>query len=381
LATAQHGRVDQARQQSGENGQTPAKLAQHLLDAGIYDALLEKMEPLYVSPRPELGMDMDRVIMPIVVDREIHGYIWIIAGDPPLTQLDEMAIKHGATVAALILFKELAVLEAQEKQKGDFLDQLLRGEYETAHFSEQARQLGYRSSRPHQVILIEGLQEMKSADQPLVNEITNWFRKQRRFPLVARRDQYLVLILENGETAAGKKMAADLVESLNHPTLRLLVGLGNAYDGGDNGQNADGRNPIRQSYEEAEEAIRISQSMGVREGVVPFQELGLLHWLYHLPPEKQADNIYLSYIDTLNEYDSERDADLVKTLECYLEHGGALVETAKKLFIHRNTLLHRLERIESLTHIDLRHPLHRLNLYAAIKSYRLQTGQQGNRYG
>jgi hypothetical protein len=34
-----------------------------------------------------------------------------------------------------------------------------------------------------------------------------------------------------------------------------------------------------------------------------------------------------------------------------------------------------------LTHIDLRHPLHRLNLYAAIKSYRLQTGQQGNRYG
>jgi purine catabolism regulator len=228
LATAQHGRVDQARQQSVENGQTPAKLAQHLLDAGIYDALLEKMEPLYVSPRPELGMDMDRVIMPIVVDREIHGYIWIIAGDPPLTQLDEMAIKHGATVAALILFKELAVLEAQEKQKGDFLDQLLRGEYETAHFSEQARQLGYRSSRPHQVILIEGLQEMKSADQPLVNEITNWFRKQRRFPLVARRDQYLVLILENGDTAAGKKMAAALVESLNHPTLRLLVGLGNA---------------------------------------------------------------------------------------------------------------------------------------------------------
>ena len=132
--------------------------------------------------------------------------------------------------------------------------------------------------------------------------------------------------------------------------------------------------PIRQSYEEAEEAIRISQLMGIEEGVVAFHDLGLLHWLYHLPAEKQADNIYLSYIQTLRQYDQERDADLVKTLESYLEHGGALVDTAKSLFIHRNTLLHRLERIESLCHIDLRHPLHRLNLYAAVKHYRLQGG-------
>lgn len=368
LATTQHGRVDEARRQSVDNGQTPSDLAQHLLNAGIYDALLEKMEPLHVAPMPDFGMDMERVIMPIVVDREIHGYIWLIAGDHPLTPLDEMAIRHGATVAALILFKEIAVQEAEEKRKGDFLDQLLRGEYAAARFSEQARQLGFRLNRPHQVMLIVGLQTMNAATLPLVNEITNWFRKQRRFPLVAWRDHYLVLILENDSSEDGKRLADELVESLNHPTLRLLVGLGRAYE------TAAIPNAIRQSYEEAEEAIRISQAMGVEEGVVAFHSLGLLHWLYHLPPEKQADNLYLGYIRILYDYDQERDAELVKTLECYLEHGGALVETAKILFIHRNTLLHRLERIESLCHIDLRDPLHRLNLYAAVKSYRLRGG-------
>lgn len=366
LATAQHGRVDEARRQSVDNGQTPPELAQHLLDAGIYDALLEKMEPLHVAPRPELGMNMDRVIMPIVVDREIHGYIWLIAGDQPLTPLDEMAIKHGATVAALILFKEIAVQEAEEKQKGDFLDLLLRGEYGTPRFSEQARLLNFQLDRPHQVMLISDHQLAQTAGQPLMNEINNWFRKRRLFPLVAWRDQYLVLILENGRTKEGKKLADELVLSFDHPTLTLLVGLGNAY-----GTVENGRNAIRQSYEEAEEAIRISQAMDIKEGVVAFHELGLLHWLYHLPSEKQADNIYLSYIETLTQYDRERDADLVKTLENYLEHGGSLVDTAKVLYIHRNTLLHRLERIESLCGIDLRDPLHRLNLYAAIKSYRL----------
>ncbi|MFZ0547664.1 MAG: PucR family transcriptional regulator ligand-binding domain-containing protein [Candidatus Promineifilaceae bacterium] len=369
LATAQHGRVDEAREQSVNNGQTPSDLAQHLLNEGIYDALLEKMEPLHVAPMPDFGMDMERVIMPIVVDRQIHGYIWLIAGDKPLTPLDEMAIRHGATVAALILFKEIAVQEAEEKQKGDFLDQLLRGEYEAVSFSEQARQLGFRLNRPHQIMLIVGLQMKNAATQPMINEITNWFRKQRRFPLVAWRDHYLVLILENSSSEKGKQLGDELVESLNHPALRLLVGLGNAYEASDNAHN-----PIRQSYDEAEEAIRISQAMGVDEGVIAFHNLGLLHWLYHLPSEKQADNLYLSYIRTLYDYDQERDADLVKTLETYLEHGGALVETAKMLFIHRNTLLHRLERIESICQIDLRDPLHRLNLYAAVKSYRLQGG-------
>ena len=90
-----------------------------------------------------------------------------------------------------------------------------------------------------------------------------------------------------------------------------------------------------------------------------------------MTPETQADNIYLTYIQALHKYDQDRDAELVKTLETYLEHGGALVDTAEALFIHRNTLLHRLERIESLCQIDLRHPLQRLNLYAAVKSYRL----------
>jgi DNA-binding PucR family transcriptional regulator len=184
--------------------------------------------------------------------------------------------------------------------------------------------------------------------------------------------------LENRKTADGKKMAEALLkaftDSHSASALRLIIGVGNAYERGESSGNSVGQNLIRQSYQEAEEAIRIGQSIDPQKGVITFHDLGLLHWLYHLPPDKHADNIYLSYIQTINDYDQARDADLVKTLESYLEHGGALVDTAKVLFIHRNTLLHRLERIESLCHIDLRHPLHRLNLYAAVKHYRLQGG-------
>jgi purine catabolism regulator len=366
LAAAQHGPVAEARNRSIRDGQTPAELAQHLREAGIYDTLLEQKEPLHVPPMPEMGMLMERFVTPIIAGREIHGYIWIIAGDHPLTQLDEMAIQHGAIVAALILFKEIAVQKAEEKLKGDFLDQLLRGEYETAQFSEQARQLNFQVNQPHQVLLIAGLKETKAATRSLVNEITNWFRRQRLFPLIAWRDPYLVLILENGVAKQGKTVAAKLAETIFPPTEQLLIGAGGAYESSNSSQNN-----IRRSYQEAEEAVRIALALNTEKGVVAFYELGLLHWLYQLSPETQADNIYLTYIQELRTYDQERDAELVKTLETYLEHGGALVDTAQALFIHRNTLLHRLERIESLCQIDLRHPLQRLNLFAAVKSYRM----------
>ena len=72
------------------------------------------------------------------------------------------------------------------------------------------------------------------------------------------------------------------------------------------------------------------------------------HWLYHLPAEKRASNRYFQHVHTLAAYDEKRRAELVKTLETYLDNGSSLVDAAQALFIHRNTLLHRIDRIETL---------------------------------
>ena len=61
-------------------------------------------------------------------------------------------------------------------------------------------------------------------------------------------------------------------------------------------------------------------------------------------------------------------------MEAYLDYGGSLAEAAQALYIHRNTLLHRIDRIEALCEADLRDPLQRLNLHVAIKCYRLHEG-------
>jgi PucR family transcriptional regulator, purine catabolism regulatory protein len=369
LAAAQYGRVDEARRRSIRHNRTTPEVAQRLLDKGIYDQLLQTMGPLRVTPMADLGMEMERFVAPIIVNREIHGYIWIIAGDSPLTDLDELAIGHAATVAALIFFHQQTLRETEEAMRGDFLTQLLRqGPEDTAVFSEQARRLQYRPQQSHQVLLIKGFPQAGGSSQILFHEVEDWLRHHEEFALLVRRDSMLVLIIESDSNRRGKQVAQALVEALGHPAFPLFISVGNVHSA----QN--GRNKVRHSYEEAQEVMTIAYRLKQQKGVMAFTDLGLLHWLHQLPPEVRQGNAYLDTIQILVNYDAQRTIDLVNTLEAYLDHGGSLVDTAESLYIHRNTLLHRLERIESLTALDLRDPWQRLNLHAAIKSYRLQQG-------
>lgn len=365
LASHDVGPIDDARRLSVENGRTPSKMAQRLLDLGIYDQLLHKMGPLQVKPIPELEMVMERVVAPIIVDRKIYGYMWIISGDRPFTDLDELAMDQAATVAALLLFKNMAVKEAMESLQGDFFEELLRGTIHTVSFSEQAHKLGFQVEKKHQIILVEGTPQAGGGSRSLYENIQNWLEKINVSPLLVSRDQRIVIILQSGDEASGKQISEGLIKDISHPAcpLRLGVGLPFALS-----ESSDG---MKISYEQALEALRIGQTLHKHEGYLMFGELGLYHWLYNLNDDVRIGNRYLDKIRELSVYDNNRNTELVKTLESYLDHGGSLVDTAQSLYIHRNTLLHRLERIKQLNQIDLRNPLQRLNLHIAVKAYRL----------
>lgn len=370
LATARNGPVDEAREWSVANGRTTPELSEHLFEAGIYQQLLEKMTPVWVSPMPELGMTMERFVAPIIVDREIHGYIWIIAGDHPLTELDELAISHGATVAALILFKEQAVRQAEEALHGDFFAALLRGETEGVVFGEQAHQLNFQREQMYQILLIKGAFTIGGSKYSLEDYVDHWLAENQLTALLSWHEGNLAVVLESSDEGTGKQTAQSIFADLDHPTQTLLIGVGNRYP-----LVPDETGSLQRSYEEAQEALRIHLALKETKGVVTFADLGLLHWLYHLPPEQRANNVYWERIQTLADYDEKRNTELVQTLDVYLDHGGALIEASQALFIHRNTLPHRLQRIEKLCQVNLRDPVQRLNMYTAVKSYRLHNKQ------
>ncbi len=65
-------------------------------------------------------------------------------------------------------------------------------------------------------------------------------------------------------------------------------------------------------------------------------------------------------------YDRERGSGLVRTLSVYFDTGANASEAAERLFLHRNSLLYRLERIQKLTGLDLRESESRLILQLGL---------------
>lgn len=67
----------------------------------------------------------------------------------------------------------------------------------------------------------------------------------------------------------------------------------------------------------------------------------------------------------LAQYDARTGSDLVHTLRTYVERGGALAETGETLFLHRNSVLYRLHRIQELSGIDPHDRATRMTLLVA----------------
>ena len=70
----------------------------------------------------------------------------------------------------------------------------------------------------------------------------------------------------------------------------------------------------------------------------------------------------------------EGGAELIRTLEAYFQHNSVLSQTAEALFIHRNTLLYRMERIGEILKLDLDKPASRLAVQLALHIHRMTGG-------
>ena len=72
--------------------------------------------------------------------------------------------------------------------------------------------------------------------------------------------------------------------------------------------------------------------------------------------QQQCKEFVSKKIDALIQYDKENESDFIETLEALVNHLGARNITATSLYLHRNTLMYRIKKIENLTGYDLSDP-------------------------
>lgn len=125
---------------------------------------------------------------------------------------------------------------------------------------------------------------------------------------------------------------------------------------------------IQVSYETALETLEIQKDIGVLPK--PFyHELHVYKVILLMKKTGQLTSYVAGYLSGIIAYDREKNGQLLKTLHMYLALSGSKQETAKELFIVRQTLYHRLDKITAILGDDFLQPQKRIALELALHGY------------
>ena len=108
---------------------------------------------------------------------------------------------------------------------------------------------------------------------------------------------------------------------------------------------------LGRSYKEAQIALEVGRVFETERNISSYETLGIGRLIYHLPTT--LCEMFLG--EVMKEGSIEAlDRETLLTIQCFFENSLNVSETSRKLFIHRNTLVYRLEKIKKLTGLDLR---------------------------
>ena len=250
-----------------------------------------------------------------------------------------------ATIGELAVCQVQSLLAAyaEKSDKNTFMQNLLLGSYSDVDAFNCAKKLHIATSVQRAVFLVETKQ---TKDENALATIRNIFSARTRDFITAIDDTGIIIIreLQSTETYEDlESIAYMLVDMLN---TEAMTSAWVAYS-----NLAEDISRLPDAYKEAHTALEVGKIFYADKNVFGYNQLGIGRLIYQLPVsicEMFIDEIYKE--ETLESIDQET---LITNRTIYQKNQN-LSETSRQLYIHRNTLVYRLDKLQKSTGLDLR---------------------------
>ena len=120
---------------------------------------------------------------------------------------------------------------------------------------------------------------------------------------------------------------------------------------------------LARAYKEAQVALDVGKVFETEKSIISYENLGIGRLIYQLPTT--LCEMFLQEVFKRGSLES-LDRETLLTIQCFFENNLNVSETSRKLFVHRNTLVYRLEKIRKLTGLDLREFEHAITFKVAL---------------
>ena len=230
----------------------------------------------------------------------------------------------------------------------------------------RAKELHFATEAPRAVFLVRQIGHNEVSTVDLLS--TLFPDKAQDFVISINESDIAVVKQITEETTAEEleKLAHTMEDLLrNELYIKTVIGFGTV---------AEHLRNLADSYKEAQTAIDVGKVFDTEKSIINYEALGIGRLIYQLPTT--LCEIFLSEVFKKNSIDS-LDQETLFTINKFFENNLNVSETSRKLFVHRNTLVYRLEKIRKLTGLDLREFDHAIVFKVALMVRKYLSSREG----
>lgn len=249
------------------------------------------------------------------------------------------------TVSALMALSFQTMRECYDENfdKGNFVKNVMLENILPGDIYPRSKELRFNGDIPRVVILIRLVDRTEVFAYDIVQKL--FPEKAHDFVInVGENDIALVKEVKAGIHQGDlEKLARSIVDTLNSEFYtRAVVGIGTVINN---------LRELSRSYKEAQVAIEVGKVFDVEKVIMSYSNLGIGRLIYYLPTT--LCNMFLAEVFKKGSIET-LDHETLFTIQKFFENNLNVSETSRKLFVHRNTLVYRLEKIRRLTGLDLK---------------------------
>ena len=268
----------------------------------------------------------------------------------PNSQLDYAVFVDGRDAAArcvcvlaAVAFNEAKSNYEEKHNKATFVKNIISDNILPGDVYVRAKELHFTTDVLRGVFLIR---QVEKTDIAAAEVVQNMFPDRQRDFVISISESDIVLVKEMDANAEQEDMIAianSVSETLSSELLvRTVIGIGTP---------AHHLRELADRYKEAQTAIEVGKVFETERDIISYENLGIGRIIYQLPTT--LCEMFLSEVFKKNPIES-LDQETLYTINKFFENNLNVSETSRKLFVHRNTLVYRLEKIKKLTGLDLR---------------------------
>ncbi len=199
--------------------------------------------------------------------------------------------------------------------------------------------------------------------------IQNLYPDKNKDYVIGVGENEVVLVREIKEPVDMKeivKTAKNIVDTVNTEFFsKTFVGIGTVVES---------IKELARSYKEAQISIEVGKVFDTEKNVISYDNLGIGRLIYQLPTT--LCEMFLGEVFKKGAFEV-LDRETLITIQAFFENNLNVSETSRKLFVHRNTLVYRLEKIKKLTGLDLREFEHAITFKVALMVKKYLSSKSG----